>query len=291
MSGIDPVQNRGRSELTRVAARAAAQAGAENFPVALRLLPRRPRAYLTQVYAFARFVDDIGDETPGAPSERLALLELIEQDVRALWGGEPTLGPVRGLRAVVDECALPIEPLLDLIEANRIDQRTSSYDTIGDLLGYCQLSAAPVGRIVLQIADSVTQRNVADSDAVCAALQILEHCQDVAEDARAARIYLPRSDLRAEQVHDEQLLAGTTSPGLRHVLAVNVDRAEVQLASGAALVGRLTGWARWAVAGYVAGGLATATALRRADYDVLARQIRPSRPRTAAYALRLVAPW
>ncbi|MEO6885337.1 MAG: squalene synthase HpnC [Jatrophihabitantaceae bacterium] len=288
MSGIDPAQSRGGSELEWVAARAAAQMGTENFPVALRMLPRRPRTHLARVYAFARFVDDVGDEASG---DRLALLDLIERDVRALWGGEPTLGPVLGLRSVLDDCSLPIEPLLDLIEANRIDQRTMGYDTIDELLGYCRLSAAPVGRIVLQIAGAVTQRNVADSDAVCAALQILEHCQDVDEDAHAGRIYLPRADLRHEQVRDADLLTGVTNPGLRQVIALNVDRAEVQLAAGAGLVGRLSGWARCAVGGYVAGGLATVAALRRADYDVLAHEIRPSRLRTATCALRLVAPW
>lgn len=274
--------------LAEFASQATAQSANENFPVAMRVLPQPARSQLARVYAFARFVDDVGDEAPG---NRLDLLNMIEKDVEALWGGEPMLGPVAELRPVIDACAVPIDPLLDLIEANRIDQRVTSYETFDDLLGYCRLSAAPVGRLVLHIADAVTTRNLADSDSVCAALQVLEHCQDVGEDARAGRVYLPGSDLRAEGMELGDLLVSTTAPQLRRVIARQVARAEALLDSGRPLVRRLSGWAKFAVAGYAAGGAATATALRQRDFDVLGREIRPSRPRTAMHMTRLLTRW
>ncbi|HEU5265975.1 MAG TPA: squalene synthase HpnC [Jatrophihabitans sp.] len=270
--------------LDEVAARAPGQRGAENFPVALRVLPRRVRGPLTDVYAFARFVDDVGDEAPG---DRLELLGLVAADLDRLAAGPPPrLAPVAGLRAVID-AGVPVQPFRDLVAANVQDQTTAEYETFADLLGYCELSAAPVGRIVLHLALAATAANVADSDAVCAGLQVLEHCQDVGEDVRRGRVYLPAADLAAAGVTRSDLTRPDTSDGVRDVVALQVRRSRELLAAGPPLVGRLRGWARLAVSGYVAGGLATADALAAADFDVLVRDIRPSRPRTARHALRL----
>jgi phytoene/squalene synthetase len=179
---------------------------------------------------------------------------------------------------------------LDLVEANRVDQRRTSYDTFDDLLGYCRLSAAPVGRIVLHVAGAATAANIADSDAVCAALQVLEHCQDVGEDARAGRIYLPAEDLRSAGVVEADLLGRTTTAPIRRAVTVNVNRAELLLHEGRGLVRGLSGWAKLAVGGYVGGGRATASALRRHDYDVFASDIKPSRLGTVAHMARLLVP-
>ncbi len=270
--------------LADIASGSAEQARSENFPVALRLLPAGPRDHLTRVYAFARFVDDVGDTAPG---DRTALLDIVDAQVRGLGVGRPALAPVAGLRPVLDDCGVPIGPFLALIEANRVDQSVTRYETFDDLLGYCALSAAPIGQAVLHIAGAARPDNIADSDAACAALQILEHCQDVGEDARAGRIYLPHAELRAAGVADEDLLAATTSPALRGVIAVQVRRSRELLERGCALVRRLSGWARIAVAGYMAGGLATASALRAAEYDVLGHDLVPGKRTTVVHAVRL----
>src|ERR1700744_2045761 len=122
MTEHDTTGGGARSVLDRVAARSAAQMGAENFPVALRGLPKVPRDRLQRVYAYARFVDDVGDEAGG---DRLELLDLVEKDVRALPDVE--LGVVAALRPLVTECGAPIEAFLDLVEANRRDQTITSY--------------------------------------------------------------------------------------------------------------------------------------------------------------------
>jgi squalene synthase HpnC len=233
-----------------------------------------------RAYSFARFVDDVGDEAPGEPGDRLALLDVIDADVRALPSGTAVLPVVRALRPLVDERSTPLAPFLDLIEANRIDQRVHSYPAFSDLLHYCDYSAAPVGRIVLHIAGAATEQNIVDSDAVCNALQVLEHCQDVGEDARVGRVYIPGIEL-------DDALATTTGPRVRDAVATHVALARGMLQSGRPLVRRLHGWPRLAIAGFVGGGLATAVALRRADYDVLAGAIRPSKGRTAREAARL----
>jgi squalene synthase HpnC len=273
------------ADLERIAARSVAQMGAENFPVALRLLPRHAREQLVLVYAFARFVDDVGDEARG---DRQALLAAVDADIAALTEGAARVRPVRELAPLVARGAVPVQPLHDLVEANRRDQTTSSYETFDDLLEYCRFSAAPVGRLVLSIAEVEDPTVLERSDRVCAALQVLEHCQDVGEDAAAGRVYLPAVDLRAAGVSAAELQAGSTSDGVRRVVADQVSRAESMLDAGAPLVRQLHGWPRVAVAGYVAGGRATAAALRGARFDVLSRTVRPSKVLTAAYALRLL---
>ena len=278
------------TELDAVAHRSAAQMSSENFPVALRFLPRAARADLARVYRFARFVDDVGDETSGGPEHRLALLDAVANDLRELDGGHPGLQPVADLRPLARR-GVPVQPFLDLVEANRVDQRVSEYETFDDLLGYCRLSAAPVGRVVLYVAGAATERNVADSDAVCAALQVLEHCQDVGEDARAGRVYLPAGELRAAGVERADLTGAATPDALRGVVAQQVARSRQLLRSGRPLVRRLHGWARLAVAGYVAGGLATADALENRGYAVLDSSIRPAKARTAGHAARQLIPW
>ncbi len=270
--------------LDEVAARAPGQSGAENFPVALRMLPARARQPLSDVYAFARFVDDVGDDAPG---DRLALLSLVSADLdRLAAGAPPRLGPVAGLcRAVA--AGVPVQPFRDLVAANVADQTVTDYPTFADLIDYCSLSAAPVGHIVLHLAVAATPANIADSNAVCSGLQVLEHCQDVGEDVRRGRVYLPAEDLEKLGVTHADLLAPHTSDAVREAVALQVRRSRGLLAAGSPLVGRLRGWARLAVSGYVAGGLATADALAEADFDVLARAVRPSRGRTARHALRL----
>ncbi|WP_203959365.1 squalene synthase HpnC [Sphaerisporangium siamense] len=260
----------------------------ENFPVALRLLPRACRGHLLAVYGFARFVDDAGDEAK--PGDRMWLLDLVDSDLDRLYAGAtPCLQAVRALAPTVTACAIPAEPLRKLVRANRRDQVVTRYDTFEELLGYCELSANPVGHLVLHVFGQATPERMALADRVCSALQVVEHCQDVGEDHRRGRVYLPAKDL-----HDhgcaEADLAGTTTPeALRRVLAVQTSRAARLLDEGRPLVAALTGPARPAVAGYIAGGLATIAALRRAGHDVLGRAVRPRRARWLASWLRLLA--
>jgi squalene synthase HpnC len=273
------------SELERIASTAATKINNENFPVALRVLPARARDHLRRAYVYARFVDDVGDRAAG---DRLALLDLVDQDVWQLAGGTPALTPVRDLTPLVRDDGLALQPLHDLVEANRRDQRVSRYATFDELLDYCRLSAAPVGRIVLAIAGVNDAAAIEESDDVCAALQVLEHCQDVGEDFAAGRVYLPADDLGRFHVPDADLQANVTSARLRRVVELQTARAEQLLADGPPLIRRLRGWARLAVIGYVAGGRATVAALRAANHDVLGQQIKPSMPGTVRHAARLV---
>jgi squalene synthase HpnC len=256
------------------AALRAREAG-ENFPIAVRLLPKDLRESLHAVYGVARTIDDIGDAAPG---DRLAALDEVEWQIHEVWAGRPVGCPaLERLRPVVVRHRLTIDPFLALVEANRIDQARSSYPTWSDLRHYCAYSADPVGRIVLEVLGATGPDRVALSDDVCTALQVLEHCQDVAEDRRHGRTYLPLDDLALHRVEEVDLDATATSQAVRAVVAHQVDRAEALLRRGAPLAGTLRGAGRVTVAGYIGGGFATVDALRRVDYDVLAVAARPRR--------------
>jgi squalene synthase HpnC len=260
---------------------------AENFPVALRLLPRDLREALHSVYAAARLIDDIGDAATG---DRTARLLTLRADLARIWNsGEPDHPVLRALARTVRRHELPPEPFQQLVEANLRDQTVTRYPDFAALREYCALSADPVGRLVLALVDADTPVTVAYSDRICTALQVLEHCQDVGEDYRAGRVYLPQTDLRAHGVAEERLGAATTDPAVRRLVLAEVDRADALLRAGTPLVRELRGSARVAVAGFVAGGRATVRALRAADGDVLAATVRPRRAVTAMAALGLLA--
>ena len=263
---------------------------AENFPVALRFLPPRYRRDLRAVYDVARVIDDAGDDPLTTSKERLRRLDLLAADLQvAFAGGTPRLAPVHALRPAIDDGRLASQPFMDLIEANRRDQTVTRYPSYDDLLGYCALSAAPVGRIVLAVFGVDDPHAQVLSDRVCTALQVLEHCQDAAEDKRERdRVYLPLEDLAHFGAAESELEVSPTPAALRQAVARQVDRAAVLLEDGSSLVRRLRGAARVAIAGYVAGGVATVDALRRSDYDVCTQAPVPRKRDVATYALRLL---
>ena len=230
------------------------QAGSENFTVANVLLGAEPRRHLMAIYGYARLVDDVGDEVAG---DRLALLDVIESELDAIYSGATVAHPVmRELARTIAACTLPARPFRRLIEANRMDQTVSRYETFGQLLEYCQLSAAPVGELVLGVFGAASRDRIAMSDRICAGLQIAEHLQDIAEDHARGRVYLPAEDLIRFGCDDAAVLSGTPTASLRALIAFEARRARSLLGSGAPLARTLPLRPRIAVACFVAGGRA-----------------------------------
>lgn len=301
----------------REAARAVLDKAAhENFPVAPFFLPRAWRADLMAVYGYARLVDDIGDgdlppggadaELLGLDRDRagdpLAMLDAFESDLRRVfdhansnhanskhvnstgatattggWPPAPRHPLLRALLPTVRRHRLPPEPFLGLIEANRQDQRVRRYATYEDLLGYCELSANPVGRLVLGVTGTTSPERVRRSDKICTALQIVEHLQDVAEDLRRDRVYLPAEDMKRFGVTEADLAAPTAGAPVRALIAHEAARAGTLLNEGAPLVGSVHGRLKWLLAGFVAGGRAALRAVVAAGYDVLPGPPRPTK--------------
>ncbi|MYS24605.1 squalene synthase HpnC [Streptomyces sp. DvalAA-14] len=269
------------------------KAARENFPVAPVFLPRAWRRDLMAVYGYARLVDDIGDGDlanggrddaallgldPAAAGDTTALLDAFETDLGRVFDGTPRHPLLTALQPTVRRHRLTPEPFLGLIAANRQDQRIRRYGTWDDLLAYCELSANPVGRLVLSLTGTSTPERVRRSDAVCTALQVVEHLQDVAEDLGRDRIYLPADDMKRFSVSEEDLAAPSAGAQVRELIAFEAARAGELLAEGTPLVGSVRGRLRLLLAGFVGGGRAALKAVENAGYDVLAVSPKATKP-------------
>ncbi|MHB1539244.1 MAG: squalene synthase HpnC [Solirubrobacteraceae bacterium] len=248
------------------AAEVMARAGGENFAVASFVLPRRARAHLLAIYGFARLVDELGDSARG---DRLDALDALERELDAAFAGHAHSPLLRALTPTLTALALPREPFVRLIDANRADQRVHRYETWEQLERYCELSANPVGELVLRVLGLPSESTIALSDRICTALQLIEHCQDVREDHAAGRIYLPAQELRQCGCGESELAGDSASPALRATIAIQMRRARGLLAAGLPLISMLGGRPKLAVATYAAGGLAAIEAIEAAGCDVL----------------------
>lgn len=261
-------------ELVDIAARAAG----ENFPVGSILFPRPLRPHIRALYCYARLVDELGDAYDG---DRLGALDELEREVDAAFAGEATWPVLHNVQPTIREFDLPREPFLRLIEANRMDQRISAYETWADLKHYCVHSADPCGRLVLGVLGRLGDADVvAASDSVCTGLQLVNFLQDVPRDLELGRIYLPAEDRHA--FGDPPL--DRPNEDLRALLRFEARRAAELLSAGELLREGIGGRLGRAVALFARGGLAALDALESAGWDIFSRRPRPSRARLAREA-------
>jgi len=257
-----------------------ARARRENFPVALRVLPRRLRADLVALYGVVRLIDDVADEAPG---DRGALLDWLDDELDRLQSGHPTHALTAAARPAVVAGRLPVDELRTLVAGARAERDGAPIATFDDLLASCAGSAAPVGRAVLHLAGAATPARVVLADRVCAGLQIAEHLQDVAEDRDRGRVYLPAEDLARCGASVADLAVVPALPAVRRTIALEAARARRLLDAAVPLVadlrGRRRGPLRLAVAAFAAGGHAALTGVARVDHDVLSAP--PIVPRAA----------
>ena len=270
--------------------RQAVRAHDENFPVAFLLAPRDVRADMATVYWFCRTTDDLGDEGPGGPADRLAALDAWERDLSGALEGaapEPGLGAVAGLIA---RRGLTADPFVRLIEANRMDQRRSRWDTHEELVDYCRHSATTVGEMVLGVLGYRDPWRIGMSDATCIGLQLVNFWQDIARDlADRDRIYLPRRAMDRFGVSEDDLRQPVASPAVRALVASEVTVARGHLLRGEPLHRFVPRRVALDLRMFSAGGLALCDAIAAQDHDTLARRPAPGRlgrARIAAAAIR-----
>jgi hydroxysqualene synthase len=208
----------------------------ENFPVASWLLSERRRGPILAFYRFARAADDVADHPTLSPDQKLALLDGLEAALCGRGAPDPEAEP---LRLALSERGVKPRHALDLLDAFRLDVRKSRYADWAELIDYCRLSAWPVGRFVLDVHDE-DETIWPASDALCAALQVINHLQDCAQDYRRLdRVYLPLDTLAAHGASVDMLGAPTAPPPLRGALAELARRTSELAARGAALVPRI----------------------------------------------------
>ena len=241
----------------------------ENFTVASWFLPGEKRPHVYAVYAFCRFVDDLGDESPG---DRLSLLDRWQDELESCYDSTPTHPIAVALSETIRRFDIPREPFLKLVEANRIDQRAHRHETYDDLLRYCDHSANPVGHLFLYLFGYRDEERQRLADATCTALQLTNFWQDVRRDWDMGRVYIPQEDMERFGYTEEKLQAGVVDDSFREMMRFQVERARGLFNDGAGLVDRVEGVVRLDIALFTLGGLHVLKAIERQRYDVLSRR-------------------
>jgi squalene synthase HpnC len=215
----------------------------ENFPVASWVLPRRLRQAITVIYAFARSADDLADEGDVTEEQRLQALARYETELQNIANGKPLQEPIFiALRDVIRVHSLPMEPFFDLLSAFKQDVTKKRYQDAGEMMDYCRRSANPIGRLLLHLYGKATPRNIALSDGICSALQIVNFLQDIQQDYREnGRIYLPIEDMNKYHVTELHIRQRLNEYNVKQLLDFEIERARKILKAGAPLATILGG--------------------------------------------------
>ena len=235
----------------------------ENFPVASLLCPPHLRAPIAAIYAFARTADDLADEGDASTAQRLADLATYRADLHAIAAGTAPSARWASvfvpLAPVLRQTQLPVPLLDDLLSAFAQDVRKTAaaagYADRAELLDYCRRSANPVGRLLLHLYGVEGAEALAQSDAICTALQLANFWQDLSEDLPRGRFYLPEADCAAHGVQRADLLRLHSTPATTELIAASAGWARASMQKGAPLVHRLPGRAGWELRLVVQGGL------------------------------------
>lgn len=245
----------------------------ENFPVASVLLPRRLRHPVSLVYRFAREADDFADEGDMPDTVRLQLLDGFRNELARIDAGrEPQTPLFRELGGIIREHRLPLAAFYDLLSAFTQDVTKKRYASFGEVMAYCRRSANPVGRLLLQLFDAASTRNLAYSDGICSALQLINFLQDIAIDYRKGRIYLPMDEMRRYHVDEEQIARGDSGGAWRPFMLFQIERARKMLQAGAPLGRILKGRIGLELRMIVMGGERILRKLHASQGDVFTRR-------------------
>lgn len=252
----------------------------ENFPVASWLLPKKLRKPVAAIYTFARQADDIADEGDDTASERLQQLNTFQQHLDAISNNQTiSKDPLWiALTDSIQQFDLPVSLLEDLLRAFRQDVTKTRYADLTQLLEYCQYSANPVGRLVLQLNGHPSDLQLYQSDCICTALQLINFFQDIEQDyLEKDRIYLPQDHLQKAGVNESQLLA-SDSHQLASALRSLFEYSQNLMRSGLPLGMSLSGRIGWEIRAMTLGGIQTLSLLmQQSDNQLL------SRPRLSRY--------
>jgi phytoene synthase len=248
----------------------------ENFPVASFLMPAHLRPAVAAIYAFARSADDFADEGDLSTMERNGLLAGYQAELDRIESGAPTEHPIfLRLRPHIATHCLPLQPFRDLLDAFAQDVVKDRYASFEELMDYCRRSADPVGRLMLYLFNAATPENLYRSDAICSALQLINHWQDVGIDiskGKNGRIYLPQDEMVRFNVGVDTLRSRSASADFCHLMKFQVDRARNLMLSGAPLGRDLSGRIGVEIRAIVAGGLRILDKIESVGYDVFNRR-------------------
>ncbi len=256
----------------------------ENFPVGSILLPARLRKHVFNIYAYCRVCDDLSDET-GDPALSLRLLDWWREELHDCYAGRPHHPVFVSLRPTIVQFDLPIKPFDDLISAFVQDQQVTRYQTFEQLLGYCERSANPVGRLFLCLMGYRDEARQRLSDMTCTALQLVNFWQDIAPDYSRGRIYIPQEDMDSFGYSEVELRNRIANASFVRLMRFELQRTRELFESGSALSKLVSGAGAADVDLFNRCGLSLVNAIDKRGCDVLHRRITVSKSRKMLMAL------
>lgn len=215
----------------------------ENFPVASWFLPRKYRRPISVIYAFARTADDFADEGEYTQQQRLELLNEYDAQLDKIQTGQQIDDPVFiALADVINQHYIPLQLFRDLLTAFKQDVTKKRYANFGEVMDYCRYSANPVGRLLLYLYGETDERSLAQSDAVCSALQLINFYQDIGQDFdENDRVYLPQDEMVKYHVTEQHLENHLSDFNMQNLMRYQLERAMKLLNAGAPLGKTLKG--------------------------------------------------
>ena len=245
----------------------------ENFNVVSWLLPKRLQQHFYNVYAYCRWADDLGDEVPDS-ARAIELLDAWDRELRECYAGKVSHPVFIALRQTITACDIPIEPFSDLLIAFRQDQTVHRYATWEGVLGYCQYSANPAGRLVLYLCGYRDAWRQQLSDATCTALQLANFWQDVSRDLEKGRIYVPVEALAAHGLTEDDIVARRFDGRYVSLMKELIARTRDLFAQGMPLADSVEFELRVDIELFSRGGLAVLDSIKATGYNTIER--RPS---------------
>ena len=229
----------------------------ENFPVASRLLPAQLRRPVAVIYSFARSADDFADEGKRSPSERLQLLEGYSDKLKQIEAGiTPQEDRIfLALADIIHKHHLPLQLFHDLLHAFKMDVSKQRFANFSEIAAYCRYSANPVGRLLLHLHHKASAKNLAYSDSICTALQLINFYQDMSQDYHENnRIYLPVDEMQQYKVNEQHIAQARSDKAMRQLMQKQYQRAADYLNNGSPLGSQLKGRFGLEIRMIIAGG-------------------------------------
>ena len=241
----------------------------ENFPVVSFFVPKRLRKHVAIIYWFARSADDIADEGNENPEFRLVKLNEFELKFKEALNGKPDSAFFSALSETITVLNLTSKHFTDLLYAFKQDVVKKRYANYEELLNYCNHSANPVGRLILELFNVRNKDAYFYSDEICTALQLTNFFQDTKRDFNMGRIYYTQAEMEKYGVTEKEFELNENNLNLQKLVKFNVERAQVLFDDGKKLLKLLKGGLRLEVSWTLRGGEAILDKITKSNFDVL----------------------
>ena len=265
-----------------------ARAHYENFPIVSILIPKDLRKHIAIVYWFARTADDIADEGNASEESRLEKMNEFESNIKRSLDGDARSGFEKALLNTVDNKKLTKDNFFDLISAFKQDIIKSRYADFNEILHYCNRSANPVGRIILELFNVRDQKANEYSDKICTGLQLTNFLQDTIIDYKKGRIYMAKYEMQNYKVSEYMFEQKENNHNLQQLVMYNVERINVYFEEGKKLLPFLNSKLRTEIRWTIAGGKAILEQIKKNDYDILNYRPKLSKAKMAGLLVKSI---